>query len=157
EATEGLGSGNGGTFIDSVTSHQAAVLGALFPQDPGQAAGVDVGDAHNIVVAQILIQRRLLAPAAGQQGQIADDQPGGPDLAGLVVFFIDAGVADMGIGERHHLARVGGIGEDLLIAGEGSVEHHFTYGLAVCSNGYAPEQCSIFKGQDGGFAQDNLQ
>ena len=38
----------------------------------------------------------------------------------------DAVVADVGVGEADHLAGVGRVGDDLLIAGQDGVEHHLT-------------------------------
>ena len=41
-------------FIDLVPGHQAAVLGALFPQNTGKAAGINIGNRHDITAAQIV-------------------------------------------------------------------------------------------------------
>ena len=40
----------------------------------------------------------------------------------LLVLAVHADIADLRVGHGHELARIGGLGEDLLIAGEGGVE-----------------------------------
>ena len=64
------------------------------------------------------------APARRAQRQVADHQAGGVDPRRLLVLGVHAGVADVRVGQRDDLPAVGGIGEDLLVAGHGGVEHH---------------------------------
>ena len=80
-------------------------------------------------------QRDLAAPVARAARHVAHDQAGGEDLAGLRRPGGAAGVADVRIGQRHQLPRVGRIGEDLLVAGHGGVEHHFADRQAGCAYG----------------------
>jgi len=40
-------------FINVVASNNAAVLGAFFTQDAGQATGVDIGDTDHVVALEI--------------------------------------------------------------------------------------------------------
>ena len=106
---------------------QAAVLGALFPEDAGQSPGIDVGNGDDAALAQVVGEPLLISVVAGHQRQVANHQPGGPDVGGLLVLGVGAGIADMRIGQGDNLARIGGVGQDLLVAGHGGVEHHLTH------------------------------
>ena len=81
----------------------------------------------------------------GEQRQVTNNQAGAVDLARLFVFAIGTGITDVGIGEGDDLTCVGGIGENLLIAGHRSVENHFTDGLPVTAYRFTPKQGTIFK------------
>jgi hypothetical protein len=63
--------------------------------------------------------------------------------SGLDVDRIAAGVADVRIGQRDDLLRVGRIGEDFLIAGQRGVEHHFAGRRALDANACAVEQAAV--------------
>ena len=68
----------------------------------------------------------------------------------------------MRIGQGDDLARVRGIGEDLLVTGHGGVEHHFADGEAGRADGFALEHGAVFEREDcglghGGFAYVGLQ
>ena len=80
-----------------------------------------------------------------QERQIADHEARGVHAGGFHVFGIGPGVADVGIGQRDDLARVGRIGEDFLVAGHGGVEHHFAYRLPRNADGLPVEQRAIFQ------------
>ncbi len=58
-------------------------------------------------------------------------------------------IADLRVGENDDLPGVGGIREDLLIAGEGGVENNFTAAFRGRTKGPAFEDRSVFQGQDG--------
>src|SRR5690606_24986694 len=121
----------GGVFA----SNDGPVLGALVPEDAGQPAGVDVRNANNVVASQVVIKATLVSPAAGEQGQIPDDQAGGLYAVGFYVFFVNTGVANVRIRQGNDLAGVGRIGQDFLVASHGSVEHYLAAGFSVCADG----------------------
>lgn len=102
-----------------------AGLGAFVAQDTGEAAGVDVGDGNGLVAHQVVLQAFDGAEVAVQERQVADNQAGGIHAAAFCVFVVGAGVADVRVGEGNDLFAVGGVGENFLIAGHGSVEHDF--------------------------------
>jgi hypothetical protein len=81
-----------------------AVLGALLAQDAGQLAGVDAGDGDDVFGLQVIGQRLGGAEVRRQQRQVADDQAGGMHFGRFDVFRVDAGVADVRIGQRDDLA-----------------------------------------------------
>ncbi len=63
---------------------------------------------------------------------------------------VDAVVADLRAGHGDDLAAVGGIGEDLLVAGHRGVEDHLAEGSDGSAEGLAEEAAAVFKGKDCG-------
>jgi hypothetical protein len=86
-----------------------------------------------------------------QARQIADDKALGVGAARLVVLVVHAGVANVWIGQRDDLATVRGVGEDLLVAGDGGVEHHFADGGATRADGAAAKGRPVGEDKRGGF------
>ncbi|MCY1508168.1 hypothetical protein D9M68_424690 [compost metagenome] len=143
-------------FGGIVASEDAAVLRTLLAQDTGQTAGIDAGNGDGAVFLQVVRQGLPVAPAAGEQRQVADDQAGGPDLVRLGVFRGGAGVADVRIGQGDDLLGVGRIGKDFLVAGHGGVEHHFANGMAIGTDGLAAKDAAVSKGEYGWLSQEDL-
>ena len=77
-------------------------------------------------------------------------RPGGVDLRGLQVLGRGAGVADVRIGQRDDLARVGRVGEDFLVAGDGGIENDFACGVAGGANRLAAEDGPVRQRQHRG-------
>ena len=146
ETGKGPGLVQRGGLVDSLSRHQAAILGALVPQDPGQATGIDVGDGDDVVAPEVIRQALFVAIIAGQQRQVADHQAGGPDGGGLLVLGIGAGIADMRVGQGDNLSRVGGIGENFLVAAHGGIENDFTNRGALGTYRQTFENTAVFKG-----------
>ena len=95
---EGAGLGHGGFGVElgrGGSRDDTAALGALFPEDAGQLAGVDAGDGDDVLGLEVGIQRLFAAPVGRHQRQVANDETSGKYLAGLAVFTIDTGVADV--------------------------------------------------------------
>ena len=65
-----------------------------------------------------------------RRGRSRMTRPAAYTAARLGVLGVDAGVADVRIGQRDDLPAVRGIGEDFLIAGHRGVEHHLAHGGA---------------------------
>ncbi len=97
----------------------------------GQAPGVDPGDAGHTVAGQEGVEVVLGPPVAAAPGQLADDHAAAEGPGALVVVGRDPVVADVGIGEGDHLPGVGGVGDDLLVAGQDRVEHDLAGGHAA--------------------------
>jgi hypothetical protein len=131
------------------TGDDAAVLRTLLAQDARQAAGVDLGDADDAVLVQVVRQRHRGAPLVAVSGGAAHDQPGGMHGGRFDVVVVAAGVADVRIGQGDDLAAVGRIGEDFLIAGHRRVEHDFAGGDAIGADRDAMKQAAVRKGQQG--------
>jgi len=61
------------------------------------------------------------------------------------------------IGQGDDLPAIGGIGQNLLVAGDRGIENDFALGVAIGADGLAPEQAAVFQGQKRGFPQEGLQ
>ncbi len=92
---------------------------------------------------------------AGQAAQLADDEGADPGAGTLGVLGVDAVVADHRIGHRHDLAMIGGVGEDLLVAGHARVEDDLAIDLAPGSEGPTGEHRSVFQSELGDFHGDH--
>ncbi len=97
---------------------------------PGEAAGVDPGDARDAVPAQVGVEVVGRAPVRSPPGQVADDDAPGERPPALVVVGVDPVVADVRVGEGDDLARVAGVGQHLLVARQHRVEHDLAAGDA---------------------------
>ena len=86
---------------------------------PGEAAGVDPGDARHAVPAQHGVEAGLGPMVAVAPGERADDDAATERAARFEVGGVDAVVADVRVGEGDDLAGVGGVGDDLLVAASG--------------------------------------
>ena len=95
---------------------------ALLAQAAGQRAGVDVGDADDALLGELLAERVLRAPARHAARGVADHVAGDPDLAGLGVLVVHAGVADVRRGHDDDLPVVGRVRQRLLVAGHAGGE-----------------------------------
>ena len=103
------------------------VHGALIAENAGDRAGVHPLDPRDIMLFQIGIQIALTAEIAPAPGQMTDHKGLRPRPDGLIVRAVHAVIADERI--RHHdaLSRIGRVGQDLLVAGHGGVEHHLAH------------------------------
>src|SRR5262249_23542663 len=130
-------------LIDLVAGHDAAGLRTLLTQEPRELAGIDARDGDHLAALEKLRQGFVRTPAAGDEWQIADDETCRIHLRGLEVLGCGAGVADVRAGERDDLPRVGRVGENLFVSGEGGVENDFACGVALRSDRLAAEDRSI--------------
>jgi hypothetical protein len=117
----------------------------------GEPARVDAGDAREPVRAQEGVEVAVAAPVAPPPGEVADDDAPAVRGDGLVVGRHRAVVADVGVGERDDLSGVGRVGDDLLVAAEGRVEHdlaarHAARGLGT--DGLALEHRAVGQDED---------
>jgi hypothetical protein len=135
---------------------EGAGLGAAIAQDAGELAGVDAGNRHHAVLAQVIRQAFTRPPAGMQRRQIADHQPGDVVAGRLEILVIAADVANVRIGERDDLAGIGRIGENFLIAGHGGVEDHLADGMAVSTDGFTAENAAVGKREYGWLSQEDL-
>ncbi|OPZ06765.1 MAG: hypothetical protein BWZ09_00132 [Alphaproteobacteria bacterium ADurb.BinA305] len=128
----------------------AAVLRTLLAQDARQAAGVDLGDADDAVLVQVVRQRHRGAPLVAVSGGAAHDQPGGMHGGRFDVVVVAAGVADVRIGQGDDLAAIARVGQDFLIPRHRGVEHHLADRAANRADTLAVEDGSIGERKKGG-------
>ena len=63
----------------------------------------------------------------------------------------------MRIGKGYNLLGIGRIRQDFLIASHGGVKHHLTHGFTRGTDCNTPKDASVFKSENGGNRQRNLQ
>ena len=108
-------------------------------QDAHQPARVDALDAHHAVAGEPVGERFVAAPVGRLAADAPRDEPSHLRELGLLVSAMHAVVAQLRHGEGDELPGVGGIGEDLLVAGVAGVEDHLARRLAGGAAGKALE------------------
>ena len=122
---------------------ECADHGPRIAQVSSEATGVDTTDSGHSVVPQKRVEVAVAAPIAVATGQCAHDHPAAERAPGLVVGRGNAVVADVGVGERDDLARVRGIGDDLLITGHGGIKTYFAHRVAGGANASSLEHGAV--------------
>ena len=127
---------------------------ARFSDQRRQRARVDAGEADHAarlepgVEAPVRAKVRRLGEIGAQDRADRGGRSGGID--DLDVLVVDADDADMGKGEGDDLGSIGGIGEDLLVAGHGGVEADLADRLADRADAEAFDHLAIGEHQHGG-------
>ena len=145
----GLGGFDG--FFFGKLGGQAGLHGAAGAEALGEGAGVEPLDAGDSMLGEEVGEGLAGAPVGDEGGEFADGEGAGVGLAGLVILRGDAVVPDHGAGEGDDLAAVGGVGEDLLVAGHGGVEAGFPGGGAGVPEGGSVEKGAVGEGEEGGL------
>src|ERR1700686_3135391 len=120
-----------------------------------QRAGVDIGEHRNPELFEIFFRDLLRAPVGAYAGKLAYDQAFDIRPRSLVVFGIRSVVTDFRIGENDDLASVGRVGENFLIAGDGSIKNYFAVTFAFGSVAFAAEDSAIFQRKDSLHSRSN--
>ena len=128
-----------------------AVHNARVPELAGKPAGVDARQADDLLFLEVFVQRQLAAPVGREFRDLAHDKAGYPALAGLVILEVNAVVADQRVGHGDDLAVVGGVGQDLLIAGHAGVENDLADALPFVADGVALKQGAVRQKQISSF------
>ena len=125
-ARHGPGRRDGGVAVDLARRGDDPAQAAVRAEVPRQRPRVHAGDGRDRVVAQ---ERGELACVVEHGGRrIGDDERPQPRMDRLVVVGEPAVVADQRIGHDHDLARVRGVGADLLVAGLAGVDDEVAAG-----------------------------
>lgn len=113
-----------------------------------QLAGVDVAQADDAVLGEVVVQAAFGTPVAHVRRGITHNVSGNPDAGGLRVFAVDAGIAD--VRERLHndLAIVARISERLLVSGHTGGEDDLTGRLAEGAVWLPHIYLSVFQNED---------
>ena len=122
---------------------QGGGLGAGIAQAAGDAPGVDPGDADQAPCLQPAIEMLQCAEVRRVGDRRPQHHAAGMAVGGFDVLVVGADVADVGKGEGDELAGVGGIGQDLLVAGHRGVEHELTDHGAPSAQSLADERRAI--------------
>ena len=150
-AVGALGGGGGGG--DGVvppgaerTRHRSRVT-----QMAGEAPGIDAGDRTHPPCGEEVLECALRPPARVQGREVTDDDALEVRGRRLVIERGDPVVADVGVGERHDLAGIARVGDDLLVAAQRRVEDRLAGDDATVDQ--APRR---FAFEDGPVAQHQV-
>jgi hypothetical protein len=131
-----------------------AVGHAAFADVRGQRAGIDPGDADDVALPQPLVEL-FDGAVVGRVGDVGTEHDAADarerrHVHRLDVLVVGADVADMGEGEGDDLAGIGGVGQDLLVAGHRGVEADLARGMADRADAAALKAGAVAKDQEGG-------
>ena len=149
--------GVGSAGRQGLTGEDAAAHGACLTQMPGQGPGVDLAEADNAGVTQIVLQLAAGAPAGSSSSRFAYDVAGNPDTVRLGVLVVDPGVTDVWRGLHDDLAVVGGIGQCLLVPGHTGGEDDLSNGAPLSPVAAAPQGPAVLQYEEGGWAVAQLR
>jgi hypothetical protein len=113
-----------------------------------QRARVNLGEHRDLELLHELVGHLLRAPVGADFRKLAHDQPLDVRTHGLVVFGIGAVVSDFRVGQDDDLPGVGGVGENFLVAGNGSIKNDFAGALAFSAVAFASEDSAVFERKD---------
>ena len=102
-------------------------------QAAGQGASVNALNTDDALLDELFVEGALRTPVGCHACCVANHVAGNPNLAGLSVGGVHAGVTDMGSGLNHNLTRVGGVGQGFLVAGHTGRENRLAQGRAGCA------------------------
>jgi hypothetical protein len=112
---------------------------------PNQFARVDTADAGDTVAGEILSERALGAPVTRYLAILAHHKSFGKGVTRFYIFRINSVISYLGIGHDNDLPGIGGICQDLLIAGDRGVKDDLATGLACSAKTLSLENQSILK------------
>src|ERR1700691_5355432 len=121
---------------------------AVVAQVPHQRARVDIRQHRHFELLQVLLGHLLRAPVPTPFRELAHDQAFDPRTRGFVIFLVGAVVTDLRIGQDNDLPRVGRIGENFLVAGDGSIKNDFAVAFAFGAVAFASEDSPVFQRKD---------
>ncbi len=99
--------------------------GAAAADMQNKRSGIHLGNRHNSVPLQIILQRLQGTPVGGYCTELAGYESFNLWPTRFLVDFIGPIVADVRISHYDNLTGIGWVREDFLITGHGSVEHNF--------------------------------
>src|SRR5208282_26154 len=140
-----LGDEFAGIFLerrDHATHH------AVGAQVANQRPRVNLSEHGNLELLHEFIGDLLRAPVGTDFRKLAYDQPLDVGAHGLAVFGIGAVVSDFRVGQDNDLSGVRRVGENFLVAGNGSIKNDFARALAFSAVAFASEDSAVFERKD---------
>jgi hypothetical protein len=126
----------------------------------GQGAGVDARQADHVATLHPAVEVTVGAPVGLGGRGVAEDRAAGGRLGAaghlLQVLDVRAHIAHVREGEGDDLGHVGGVGQDLLIAGHGGVEAHLADRIAGRAATDALQDRAVGQGQNAGNAGEKV-
>src|SRR5579862_3447522 len=112
---------------------------------PHQRPRINLRQHRNLELFEIFFRDLLRTPVRTDLRELANDQSFYIRTRGLVVLGIGPVVAYFRIGENDNLTAVGGIGENFLIASNGSIENDFAVAFAFGAVSFASKDFAVFE------------
>src|SRR5579864_3131526 len=113
-----------------------------------ESTGINIAEHRNPELLEIFFRDLLRTPVGTDARKLAHNQALDVRPGGFVIFWVRAVVADFRISEDDDLAGVGRIGENFLIAGDGSIKNYFPVTFAFSSVAFAAEDSTVFQRKD---------
>src|SRR5689334_17413847 len=117
----------------------------MIAEMPHQRARIDLRQHRNLELFEVFVCDLLRAPIGADFGELTHDQALNIGPGGFVVFRIGAVISDFWIGENYNLAAVGRVGENFLIASDGSIKNDFARTFAFGAVAFASEDSAVFQ------------
>ncbi len=112
-----------------------------------QRTRVDFGGHRDSIFREVMFGILLRAPIAGDGRKLAHDETLDVGALGFTIVIVRAVVANLRICENHYLARIRGIGEDFLVAGDSGVEDNFAQAVFRRTKAPALEDRPVLQGE----------
>ena len=139
---------NGQTFFQrGLCGSDENLAGAVVTDMTGQHSGVDAFNTGETVFLHDVRQRSGAAEVGGTVVVFAHDERNAGGTLGLAVIFVDAIVADHGVGHNDGLIGIGRIGHDFLIADHRGVEDELADALTGTAEAVAEEFAAVFQNE----------
>ena len=130
---------------------------ALLADERRQGARIDAADAHDAARHEPFVEAATRTPIGGLGDRLRDHDAaharGGRHVDRLDILVIHPDIADMREGEGDDLPRIGGVGQDFLIAGHRRVEADFAGSLARGADAEAIDRHPVRENEHGGGAR----
>src|SRR5215469_3413771 len=121
---------------------------AMIPQMAHQSARIDIREHWHFELLQIFFRHLLRAPVRADARELAYDQPFNPRTRSLVIVLVGTVISDLWIRQNDDLSGVGGIGENFLVSGDGSIKNDFAVAFAFGAVAFASEDSTVFQRKD---------
>ena len=149
--------GVGAPGRQGVPGENAAAHGAGLTQMPGQGPGIDLAEADDACVTQIVLQFTTGAPVGGPPSGVTYDVTGHPDAVGLGILVVDPGVTNVWRGLHHDLAVIGGVGQCFLVPRHPGGEDDLSNGAPLSPVAAAPQGPAVLQDEESGWAVARLR
>src|SRR3984885_11638102 len=120
----------------------------MIAEMPHQCPRIDIGQHRHLELLQVLFGHLLRAPIRTHLRKLAYDEPFNPGTRSFVVFLVGAVVADLRVGQDNDLSRIRWVGEDFMVAGDGSIKNDFAVAFAFGAVAFASEDSPVFQRKD---------
>ena len=139
------------TRFVQINGRKTSAHRSLIAYVPDQSARVYALNRNYLPTLQVSIQRLFRAPVRRHAARFSDNEAFDPGTRGFRILARHAVVADERICHADDLPGVGWIGQNLLITGHGSIEHHLAARFALRAPRTTKKRAPIFEREQSRF------